>query len=274
MRLDWKFWLVLAATLAGVLVPVWLWRADLGARSLHFRKISQTSLQPPDAAKTLDLRVSLAGAELSTPFLTVLELTNDGAKPVPSSDFETPIEVSPSNKATIVRASVTGTMPRELTPSLSVEAGAMRMKPLLLNPGDSITIAVLTTGEPPVLISRARVAGVSSVPILDEQIKSRSPVLLGLAFVAALLCFVTQMLVVDGWPSRGVSLRPRAAFAIFVPGSIGGVSLLNAGLEAFGIEGFWPLAASYAACVIVAAFVAAWLNRSKQSSIETGRSAA
>lgn len=81
MRFDWKFWIPLIVALASVIVPVWLWQADLTAHSLHFKKISQTSLQPPATAKALDLKISVGGAELPTPYLTVFELINDGAKP-------------------------------------------------------------------------------------------------------------------------------------------------------------------------------------------------
>lgn len=263
LRFDWKFWLVLVATLAGVLVPVWLWREDLDARSVHFRKLSQTSLQPPDSAKALDLRVTVGGAELQSPYLTVFELVNDGARPVAASDFEAPIEITSKNKAEIVRTSVTGTTPTDLLPSLSVEAGVAKIKPMLLNPGDSVTIAVLTTKEEPVFGSRARIAGIRTVPIVDAQRKTISPVRMSFVVAAGLLCLVAANLVFDGWPTRGVTLRPRASFVVFVVATFGAALFLTGGLDSLGIEGFWPLVGIFIGGMLLAGLVSSWLNRPK-----------
>jgi hypothetical protein len=265
MRLDWKFWVVLATTLAGVLVPVWLWRADLAARSLHFTKVSQTSLQPPANAKALDLTISVEGAELSTPYLTVFELANDGAKPVPSSDFESAIEIVSKNKAQIVRTSVTSSNPPDLKPLVTVEAGAMKIQPMLFNPGDSVTIAVLTTGEEPSFTSRARIAGVQSVPIIEAQNKSGSPVRIVVVLLVAMICLVAGNLVVGGWPSRGIHLRPRSAFVVFMVANIAGAFLMIIGLEALGVEGFLPLVVVYIVSMLLTSFISDWLNRSKSA---------
>lgn len=263
LRFDWKFWVVLVATVAGVLVPVWLWRADLDARSVHIRKLSQTSLQPPESAKALDLRVTVAGAELEFPYLTVFELVNDGARPVIPSDFETPIEITSKNKAEIVRTSVTGTTPADLLPSLSVEGGVVKIKPMLLNPGDSVTIAVLTTREDPVFGSRARIAGIRTVPIVDTQRKVISTARMSFVVAAGLLCLVAANLVLDGWPTKGVKLRPRAAFVVFLVAMFGAALFVTEGLDSLGVEGFWPLAGIFIGGMLLSSLISSWLNRPK-----------
>lgn len=274
IRFDWKFWVVLVATLAGVFVPVWLWKADLAARSLHFKKVSRTSLQPPDAAKTLELKVSVAGAELTKPYLSVFELVNDGSRPVLSSDFESPIELVPANKAVIVRASVTGATPPDLAPSLLAGAVFVKITPMLLNPGDSVTIAVLTTGEEePIFSSRARIAGIQSVPIVDAYSKARSPVRVGMAIAGVLLWLVSANLVVDGWPSRGVRLRPRSAFLVFMASGVGASFLLIVALEALGINGFWSLLAAFVVCILITNLISRWLNRPELQLSETRKNA-
>jgi len=267
IHFDWKFWVVLAATLAGVLVPVWLWRVDLEARSVHFRKLSQTSLQPPDAAKTLDLRVTLGGSELQSPYLTVFELVNDGARPVPASDFESALEITPKNKAEIVRTSITAVRPADLAPSLSLEGGTLKIKPMLLNPGDSVTIAILTIKEEPDFVSRARIAGVRTVPIVNLQAKAVSPVRMVVLIFVGFIFFVVANLVVTGWPSRGVRLRPRASFLMFVAAMIGATIFLTAGLEYLGIEGFWQYAGAFVAFMLLTNLISSWLNRAELTNV-------
>ncbi|MFJ7565438.1 hypothetical protein ACIQW9_00575 [Herminiimonas sp. NPDC097707] len=264
IRFDWKFWIPLGVTLASVIVPVWLWQADLTARSLHFKKISQTSLQLPATAKALDLKISAADAELPSPYLTVFELINDGAKPVPSSDFESPIEIIPSNAATVIRTSINGTNPRDLTPAVSVDAGLISIKPMLFNPGDSVTIAVLTTGEEPIFSSRARIVGIHTVPIIDAQPKAKISILFSLAMLlTALISFVALNLVLGGWPSAGVHLRPRSAFLIFILADGAAAVSIFAGLESFGVTGYLPILATLGCGVLVTGFMANWLNRAE-----------
>lgn len=261
MKIDWKFWVVLAATLAGVVVPVWLWRADLSSRSLHFKKISQTSLQPPDTAKELDLKVSIAGTELATPHLTVFELINDGDKPIPATDYESSIDVGVFNGAKIARAMITQKQPSDLAPVLTTDANTISLKAMLFNPGDRLSLAVLTTGEKPEFTSRARIAGVQGVPIVDEAEISRSPGKVVITFFGAIVCFVVAGLVEDGWPFKGKQLRARAAFLIYTFAVLPGSLLLTLGLERVGIEGILPLAASFLIFMLVGGACASWLNK-------------
>ncbi len=260
-RFDWKFWVVLLITLAGVIVPVWLWRVDLAARSLHFRQISQSSLQPPDTAKALQLTIALAGVELKAPYLTVFELVNDGAKPISTSDFESPIEMVVTNKAGIIRATVTETSPPDLAPSVLVEDGKMKIKPMLLNPGDSMTVAILTTGEEPGFQPHARVAGVQSVPVTYSGKKSQSLFRTTIYLLAALLCAAASNISMVGWPSKGVDLRPRAAFLTFFVTTQAGALIIITTLDRLGVNGYWSAIGAYLACAFVASFPSSWLNR-------------
>lgn len=261
LRIDWKFWIALVATLAGVVVPVWLWRADLEARSLHFKMLSQTSLHPLDAPKTLDLKVSAAGIELPTPYLTVFELINNGEKPVPSADFETPIEIVATNKARIVRTSVTKASPEDLVPSISTEEAAVKIKPLLFNPGDSLTIAILTSGDQPAFVSRARIAGIRSVPIVDEREKITPRWVVAVSAVVMLMALAAAGVVVDGWPSAGVHLRPRSAFLTFVVAMILAAFAAVIGFDSMGVKGVWPVILTMALAVGLMSYFAAWWNR-------------
>lgn len=262
MRFDWKFWITLLITFASVVVPIWLWQADISSRSIHFKKISQTSLQPPDTAKALDLKMSVDNAELPAPYLTVFELINDGARPISSSDFESPIEIVSTNAAVIVRTSINEKNPLDLAPIITLDNGLIRIKPMLLNVGDSVTIAVLTTGGEPKFLSRARIAGVQSVPILDAKPKSKLPIWVGLILIiTALLSLVVLNLVIGGWPFKGVHLRARSAFLIFLLADASAAICVIFGLEAFGVDGLMLTALVLGVGIFLTLPVAKWMNR-------------
>ena len=261
IRFDWKFWVALLATLAGVLVPVWLWRADLSSRSLHFRQLSQTSLHPPESDKVPDLTISVGGVELAKPYLTVLELVNDGVKPVPTADFESSLELVVQEGTSIARARVTETKPTDLAASVEWQNQSVKIKPLLINPGDSLTLAVITGGEAPNFRTRARIAGIQSVPILDMR-KPATQITRGVSLLAAAFLFlIAATSVVDALPSKTLRLRPRASFLIFIVTLGGGSMLASLAMDFLGVPGFWPLVGVFGVLAAAAAFASAWLNK-------------
>lgn len=163
MRLDWKFLVMLVVTLLGVGVPVWLWQYDLHAKSLAVRVVSSVDLHTPQASSLPGLELTLNGVKIDAPALTTIELLNDGSKPIPSADFEGPLELVIANEAKALEAKVANTEPASLTATLETEPRVVRVKPLLLNPNDKITINILTSGKNPNIVPRARISGVSDV---------------------------------------------------------------------------------------------------------------
>lgn len=171
MRLDWKFLLMLLVTLLGIGVPVWLWQYDLRAKSLAVRVISSVDLHTPQASSLPGLQLTLNGAKVDAPVLTTLELTNDGSKPIPSTDFEGSLELVIAAGAKALEAKVATVEPTSLSATLETDTQVVRLKPLLLNPNDKITINILTSGQTPSIAPRARIAGVSDVK-LESAISS------------------------------------------------------------------------------------------------------
>ena len=264
-KLDWKFGVMLLAAIAGVAVPVWLWRADLSSRSLHFELVSQTPLQPIEPTTLPGLRLSVDGKDLEVPYLTVIKLTNDGARPIPSSDFEGELELRVKPPSSIARARITELEPQSLEPKLRVDEAAVRLSPLLLNPGDFITITVITAGSKPQFDPRARIAGIPDIPILDGTTKEWSPGQLAIMAGLALLYLTGATLMITFREEWDVSLRGRSAvllfFLLLAPASIA----LNLVLEGIGVKGFWPLLLSVIVATIPASFISSILNRQSRT---------
>ena len=57
LTLDLKFVVSLLATLAGVLVPVWLWQSDLASRSIEVKIVSIADLHPSNAPKLNGIQI-------------------------------------------------------------------------------------------------------------------------------------------------------------------------------------------------------------------------
>jgi hypothetical protein len=174
MIFDWKFYATMLAAIAGILVPIWLWQADLAAHSLSVRLASSVALQPAETTSIPDIQISINGVNIKSPFLSTLELSNDGSKPIPTSDFESPVELSVGKDTQIVRARLTTAEPNNLKAELDTNKQSVKLRPLLLNPNDTLTIAIITSGSPPSFAAQARIAGISKIKFDDTTTKKAS----------------------------------------------------------------------------------------------------
>ena len=171
---DWKFYVTLVAAIVGILIPIWLWQADLSAHSLSVRLASSVALQPTETVSIPDVQISIDGVNIKSPFLSTLELSNDGSKPVLASDFESHIELSVSHNTQIVRARVTSVEPNNLKAELDTNKQSVKLRPMLLNPNDKLTIAIITSESPPHFSAQARIAGVSKIKFEDTTTKEKN----------------------------------------------------------------------------------------------------
>lgn len=165
---DWKFFLTLVLTLAGVVVPVVLWQADLSSRALSIEVISSTNLDPNASMEVKGLAVTVDGNAVPLAFVSVLKLQNVGSRPVLASEFELPIEVEAKAPTRLVKAQMASATPPDLKPVLAQNGNKISIQPLLLNPRDSILLSVLTAEGRPVFAARSRIAGVASIAVVNS----------------------------------------------------------------------------------------------------------
>jgi len=104
-------------------------------------------------------------SKVDSPYLSIVELVNDGSKPIPSASFEGPIEISTDSNARILRARVSSSNPPDITAPITLEQTTAKIGPLLLNPGDTIRMVILTSGSEPRFLAKSRIAGISSINV-------------------------------------------------------------------------------------------------------------
>lgn len=268
--LNWSLVTVLI-TMAGVVVPIWIWRADLTAKSLEFRVASQASLEPAKSGDIKGLQITLGSTPLDRPYLTVVELLNDGSKPIPSSEFEGPVEVRLSGITKIVRAELVSVNPTSLEAKISASEHSISIAPLLLNPEDKLTISVLTSGGPPSFSPRARIVGVTEIKFDDSQGKSHAWKLSGAALLFAFLLFVASDITNHAFSAGNpVMLRKRAAVLVSSVTGMIGSGLFFIFLWSVGVHSWWQILLAFILLWFVTGIVATlwnyWPNKSKASS--------
>jgi hypothetical protein len=187
---DWKYFIALIASVAGVVVPVWLWQADLNSKSLSIRLITRVSLNSVDNKTFPDIELSINGSKLTNPTLIEFIVKNDGSRPILATDFESPLEIRLESASSFVKTRVSNKTPRDIDPIISSENKQITLKPMLINPQDSITISTYTSGDSPVFGYKARVAGVSNVSYEDDSINKPSKFKLSFLFFSSLATII------------------------------------------------------------------------------------
>lgn len=196
-------------------MPVWLWKFDLASRELSVALPLQTRLvvgvSIPASTKISVLR---DGKELNDPYSSIIEIRNTGAKPILPSEIEGALNLIVDNDKAIVDAQLIDTSPAALNPSMTVGKQSVSIQPLLLNPGDSFVLSILTENGKPIFAPKFRIAGVSDVKILQESARPNLRPLTWLVGVTAPLavCGAFIFLLRSASPPR-IPTRPLAFFA-------------------------------------------------------------
>ena len=170
---------MLVVTVVGIAIPVWISRSEMQTKSLQMRIVSQTMLQPGSTKTVSGLKILVDSIELEHPVLSVLELANNGSMSILPSEFEASLKIMVGADAQIVRAENTSVNPENLAPKITRNTEQdFVLAPLLLNPGDTMTFAVLTAKKDPVFSVNARIVGIRNVTLENglahEQIYKKS----------------------------------------------------------------------------------------------------
>ena len=211
LSVDWKFFITIAATIAGVVVPVWLWQSDQRARSISVRVVSVTSLQPKLVDPKLGLQLSVGNTKVGRATLSVLDVQNDGSRPIPTTDFEGPLDVTVQEGSVLLRVSVSVSKPSSLRPAVTSTTQTLSIQPLLLNPGDTISLSILSDGEVPKFTAKARIAGVNEIQVSEAKSSFKRTTVLWMQVVVGCILFgaYATLLVAADFPAKYPASRKK-----------------------------------------------------------------
>lgn len=173
-QLDWKFFVSLVATVAGIVIPVWLWQIDQTSKAMSATLVDSSLLTPNSTQPLSGLALTFNGAPVNKAFWSTVEIMNDGFKPLIANEWEAPIEISTSSPSRILSAKLVSVSPSDLRPSMLLADNRIQIVPLLLNPNDKIRIGILTVDGSPEFQVRTRIAGVSNTKIEDKSDPARA----------------------------------------------------------------------------------------------------
>ncbi|NJA05269.1 hypothetical protein HC024_05925 [Methylococcaceae bacterium WWC4] len=259
--LNWTS-LTFIVSIVGIAVPIWLWQADLHAKSLSFRLASQVPLTAETTGTIKGLEVLMDGIKIQSPVLSVVTLVNDGKKPLPTTDFESPLQLRVLEGSSIVRAEVTSTYPKDIEAKITWDKTAVSFKPVLLNPEETITISILSEGKQPDFSPRARVIGISSVEFVDSTKKGPAWQRSAMFLVTAIFLFAASDIAdvnYVGGP-KIVYVRKRAALLLKIVCTLAGMGAFFIFTQIADLNGLWTVITSLTGTILTGIAIGTALN--------------
>jgi hypothetical protein len=251
---DAKWWIAIIATVVLGLVSIFL--AVPPRKRLVIAQVYKTPLFLQRFPGTV---ITVNGKPVNGAYAETFAIYNAGSVPITPSDFDGPLTLA-FGGGEIVMPSVGSTTPNGLPVVITSNGGALELKPLLLNPSDTICLSVLTTqARQPVV--KGRIAGVTAIEFHDSFASGREvfhdfyaldwPVGLSLTVLASILSAAGLRVVrASGLASP---LRPLqlvlASFACWT----GGLLLLDYGAKSLDLYARFP-----SILVRVAFFASVW----------------
>lgn len=258
-----------AIPIATLLVPLGLWYADKSSKSVSVEMISQTPLRPMEEDAVPGLSITINGAPLNNPYFSVFKIQNNGDTPIISKDFEAPLAISTLPKTDIASARVTAKTPKDIDAEITWDKQNVSLQRTLLNPGDTITLSIITTGNQPNFTTKARIVGIPSVQIYDA---TNIPINYKKRWFFSLLAIVFSIPAAAAlWRieplnqnQKTVVLRRRTVYVIALIMLTASVVFLGLFINTFGINTFWGYWLSGMAMFLVASYIGTKIERTPQ----------
>ena len=153
----WQF----VGVVLGIGASVVIYRLQKLNKRLAYEIISRTTLLTVREELENKVQVLYDGSPVQSLTVFPVRVWNAGSEPIRSSDFERPLSFSAAAPAQILTVDTAAVLPGSLTPELVFEAHSLTVAPMLLNPGDSLTLKVLVKDASASLKPDARIVGVT-----------------------------------------------------------------------------------------------------------------
>lgn len=136
-------WAVLTTLLAAaaIWVSIWLYRRQRTRKSLTY-EVKITELVSVHRAAKGRIKIYFGDERIERAHLVEARIENNGNVQVDDADFKEPIIFDLGPVATALTADITDTEPDDLSAQVLLRGSEVQLQPLLLNPGDRVTLKI------------------------------------------------------------------------------------------------------------------------------------
>lgn len=163
----WQFVGAILGILA-IIVTIILFFIQRRKKSLTYEIISRTSVLSASDEVSGKLQILYQGEAVRKVHLLVLKLANTGNVPITTLDYEREVSFMFTDCEKILSAELSEVQPPNLAAEIVTKEKSVSLKPILLNPGDSISLKLLISGFDNKIDIDGRVVGVKSISKRNE----------------------------------------------------------------------------------------------------------
>lgn len=131
-------------------------------KELSYDIISSTPLFSIMEEAQGKVEVLFDGEPVTDAYLLIIKLHNSGNKAIISSDYESPIQLNFNEEVSILSAEVIDDTEYSITTTLQVVQNRIKLKPILINPKESVTIKVIASNYKELNIT-ARITNINKI---------------------------------------------------------------------------------------------------------------
>lgn len=190
MKNNISVWVGLILALLGVFVPIGIAFVEAPTNELVVEWVSTDNLVS-NTGQGSDLKVFFGQKLVEEPKLVKVQIKNNGTEPIKKTDFDTPLQLEVALGATLLKASISSTIPDSIPAEVSIESNALQLKPLLLNPEDTLNISIIISGEIEDLTVLGRIANIHNLELVKRETGKDNVYVRGILIVTSVfVCFL------------------------------------------------------------------------------------
>jgi len=167
----WQFVGVLLA-LAAMVLSYRIYVGQKQQKRLTYQRLASFPLLTVKEALAGRISVAFDGNPVQSIHMITLRIRCAGNLPITVADYVKPLALYVEKAARVLSADIVESLPSNLRPVITVDAGSVTVEPLLLNPGDSFVVKLLVQDGSKYVFPEARIVGVREVErVLDPDSK-------------------------------------------------------------------------------------------------------
>lgn len=188
----WQFVGALLA-LAAIIISIILFLAQRKRKKLSYEIISKTGILSASEEISGKFQILFQGETVKNVHLLMVRFCNTGNLPITTGDYERLVSLNFKKSERILSAEVSETTPPNLFAKLRTTNQSIELDPILLNPGDSISIKILISEYQNEFEIDGRIVGVRSVEKRVESLGwSMFLMILGLFLISIGMAIMTR----------------------------------------------------------------------------------
>ena len=267
-------WLIKAGIpILGLILTIWGIFFTGTEKNLSYQIVSEIEFKSEGLDNWKEFSISYKGVKIENGGITTILIVNSGDTPIYPNEYDGPIKLEAVESSKFVDAKIISLSPKNLKPIISVKEKVLSINPLLLNPGDEITLQmVLGEGLGPLKVS-ARIGGIHKVSDLDHSRKRNIETISWLYVLYGLLGFTVYSFVTDAVSAkylfkREMKLPTQAHLLIILVAIIAAIASFYHFIEIQDIDLSWSLVWYGLGILVLSEIIAIPFKKNRQKDSE------